>query len=249
MPEPYVGITGFKSRGQLNAVLPALSGPRKLMVGVLASQRTLVARKREWRSPEAQNIPAIFPPGNDTLNLVHYYTRDQKNLADQLAAVRYFGGERCHGFQFNIAWPDRMVLMDFKLEFPETVMVIQLGGRLWPLTDIHPLDLAKKVLDLYDGIADYVLLDPSGGLGIPIDESMLRPYMEALATFVSAARRPMGLVIAGGLHADNLEIIRPFCELFPGLSFDAEGRLHSGPGQLDADHCRRYLQRAATLPV
>lgn len=243
---PYVGITGFKYREQVEAVRTAVIGERRLMVGVLASQRTLMHResKPDGRSPKAENIAAIFPPGRQTLNLVHYYTEDQITLADQLTAVRYFGGPNCHGVQLNIAWPDREVLLEYQRDFPETVMVLQLGGRRWALTDYEPSELADKVMNLYGNIADVILLDPSGGLGKEMDVNMLLPYVECLERGFRHR-----LAVAGGLHADNLELIRPLCDQFPGLSFDAEGKLHSGPGQLDLDHCQRYLQVASTLPV
>jgi hypothetical protein len=250
MPKPYVGITGFKTEQQAKTLfLEASADKRRLMVGVLASQRTIMRDQYDpaWREPNRRRIASIFPH-HGGYNLIHYYTKDQTNLREQLTRVIKFSGRHCSGLQLNMAWPAPDVLRRFQDSFPEKELVIQLGGRLWPLTDFEPRELAMKVLNFYDGIANYVLLDPSGGLGKELDVAMLTPYLESLEAHLSVARHPIGIAIAGGLCADNLEIIRPLCEQFPGLSFDAEAKLHSGPGQLDLDHCIRYLRVASTLP-
>jgi hypothetical protein len=251
MLESYVGITGFKSRTQVAWLSAEHTGSRKLMVGVLASYRTIMQGqfKPDGRSPKREDIAKIFSPVDAMLNMVHYYTEDQTNLELQLACAMGYGGLLCQGLQLNIAWPDPEAIRAFRDSFErDPVIVIQLGGRRWPLTDLKPRALSLKVLDLYDGIADYILLDPSGGLGKEMDVAMLLPYLETLEAHLQVARRPMGLAIAGGLCAENLNKIRPLCEQFPRLSFDAEGKLHSGPGQLDLDRCRRYLEVARTLP-
>lgn len=245
----YVGITGFKYPEQVTAVRGVAQGPRILMVGVLASQKSIVAGNHdpESRNAHREKIAEIFPPGDQTLNLVHYYTKDQENLIEQLDEVTYFGGPRCHGLQLNIAWPDPLVLSRFRNHWPERILVLQLGGRRWPLTNYTPDDLGKKVLD-YDGIVDYVLLDPSGGLGREMDVAFMQEYLEGIDRSVSVARRQIKLAVAGGLNADTVSALQPLCEEFPGLSFDAEGKLHGASGALDLVACKQYLQTAAQLP-
>lgn len=257
MPEAYVGITGFKHAGQVEAVLPAITGPRKLMVGVLASQKTIAKGHYEEnsRSPKRGDIGYIFPAGDETLNLIHYFTKDQTDLEGQLTAAYYFGGPHCHGLQLNIAWPDPEVLRRFSyFSGHNRKIVLQVGGRRdKQLYDYEPRELALKILGEYDGAIDYVLLDTSGGLGgepgRELDVDKIRPYVENLDALFSVSRRSIGIGIAGGLSADTIEKIRPLCEDIPNLSFDAEGRLHNAPGQLDLDHCRRYAVAAGTIPV
>ncbi len=250
----YVGITGFKTREQVDALrTEAPIGYRRLSIGVLANYHTIMEGrwKPDGRDPEREKIATIFRPQCDHgYNLVHYYTKNPTNLGQQLVLAKHFGGPYCHGLQLNIAWPDPDAIRELQdsQEGNELILVIQLGGRRWPITDYEPRELALKVLNLYDGMADYVLLDPSGGLGRQLEVDVLLPYLESLDAYMTAWRRPARLVIAGGLCVNTLEKIRPFCEQFPGLSFDAEAKLHSESGQLDLDRCRQYLTVARTLP-
>jgi len=116
---PYIGITGFMSREEVDAML-ALMPPdskRMLMVGILANQKTLrnEPQKRPNISPVKEEIEKIFPPFsiNDsenrvTFNLIHYNTRDASDLSDQLFQIMC--GD-CDGFQLNIAWPPKWELI------------------------------------------------------------------------------------------------------------------------------------------
>lgn len=250
-PGPYIGITGFKHRTQVNAVSLAHTGSRrKLMVGVLASAKTLAGEHNpDGRSPRCEDIAQIFLRGERFLNLVHYYTADHTLLEAQLDAAIRWGGKDCHGLQLNIDWPDPAVLKGFRRSWPGKKLVLQLGGRFRPLTDCSADYLANRAVARYAGLVDYFLLDPSGGTGLQLDPFVLVKYLEALSDIIDEDRWPIGLAVAGGLCADTLHLIDELCMMFHGLSFDAEGKLHGPDGQLDIGKCTRYLSASRGLSL
>src|SRR3989338_5761471 len=110
MVKAYVGITGFTSQNDVLAVLDMLpqESPRKLMVGVLASQKTVfLGQQNKWpnRYPKAGDIAGIFPNHPNALNLIHYNTKETETLTDQLDRMVKIGGEHLVGFHLNIHCP------------------------------------------------------------------------------------------------------------------------------------------------
>ncbi len=250
-PGPYIGITGFKRRDQVDAVSPAhVDLRRKLMVGVLASAKTLSGEHNpNGRSPRREDIADIFVSGSQFLNLVHYYTTDHTFLEAQLDAAIRWGGGTCDGLQLNINWPDPMVLRGFRRSWPGKTLVLQLGGRFWPLTDCSADYLAHRAIGRYAGLVDYFLLDSSGGGGRELEPFLLAKYLEALSDIIDEDRWPIGLTVAGGLCADTLHLVDELCAMFHGLSLDAEGKLHGDNGQLEINRCTGYLSVSCGLSL
>ncbi|MDP3947688.1 MAG: hypothetical protein Q8Q41_03295, partial [bacterium] len=145
----------------------AASASRKLMVGVLASSKTLAGRTNKWpgRYPKMERISEIFQVHPAALNLIHYNTDEPETLSDQLLRLVEISGENLHGFQLNVAWP----LVEELEKFHEATswkqrLVLQVGGGAMARVEHSPQKFADMVA-LYGGfvgVVDDVLIDPSG---------------------------------------------------------------------------------------
>ena len=86
----------------------------------------------------------------------------------------------------------------------------------------------------------YILVDPSGGYGKLFATDQAREYLSALSDLAL----PIGLVLAGGLGDQTIELIRPLVKDFPDLSIDAEGRLRDHQDNLSLPVVQDYLTKA-----
>ncbi|MDP3953950.1 MAG: hypothetical protein Q8Q06_00855 [bacterium] len=72
---PYIGITGFMSGDEVSFVLESFpnNSERKLMVGVLASGKTIKGIPNDFlnRYPKPENMGNIFKIDKRCLNFVH----------------------------------------------------------------------------------------------------------------------------------------------------------------------------------
>lgn len=244
---PYIGVTGVTDLAQAHALLGALppNSGRTLMVGGLMSFKTMRGGANKWpkRYLPAEAIAGIFPKDTRALNLIHYNTKEEGvSLAEQLCEAMRVGGAHCHGMQLNIAWPDPAQIGSFRLTYPDAVIVIQVGARAFERAGNDPLGLVRLVADYRDAI-DFVLLDPSGGLGKPFDPAALRVYLQALR----AARLPVKCGVAGDLSPATLGLLEPLAGDFPDLCTDAEGKLRDAADELDVAAAAAYVAGVAAL--
>ena len=251
MKQVYVGITGFTSRNEVYSVSDSMMSEdsnRLLMVGVLASQKTLRGQKNKWpnRYPRVQDISGIFTQHEGVLNLIHYSTDNHHEnpnfLIDELIQMTQLGGPFLHGFQLNIAWPSRGAIAEFRKNVPNKVIVLQIGGKALRVINHSPKNLADDLIK-YEELVDYVLIDPSGGLGIPFDTEKARTYLEA----IKERGIDLGLGVAGGLSPTTLDLVQPLLSDFPELSWDAEGRLRDEQDKLVLKTSIEYVQRSCRL--
>jgi hypothetical protein len=241
MRYPYIGVTGFTSGEQVDQALICvpLSG-RRLMVGVLASSKTLAGMPNRWpqRYPPVREISSIFRSDPRCLNLVHYSTDHPKQFPEELCRIERLVGPRLHGFQLNIRWPDPELVEDYRrvsLLTRRPKIVLQIGPAA--LREVGPAQLRRRVQE-YGTLIDDVLIDPSGGLGKPLKPGEVQSYLAALEGL-----RP-GIGVAGGLSAKRLGLLDPLRQ-FPGfsrLSIDAEGGLRDPEtDELLGDEVQNYL--------
>ncbi len=221
---PYIGVTGFRTRREVQTVLEVVphGAKRRLMVGVLASSKTLQGGQGKYpgRTPRVEEIADIFNDDPRALNLIHYNTGDRQGLPEQLARLIELGGPNLHGFQLNIAWPDPTQLERLRSH----TVVQQVGHRAFEEVGNDPRQLAEK-LDAYRGLITHVLVDPSGGTGqeyhLPTTQACVLAIMDRHGDWLKIG-------IAGGLSAVGLyERITPVIGLYDHLSIDAEGRLRT----------------------
>ncbi|MDP3731161.1 MAG: hypothetical protein Q8R34_01555 [bacterium] len=246
MGKSYVGITGFMSSKEVQTVLESVpeSSGRLVMIGVLAGLKTLKSLPNKWpnRYPLVPNIPTIFSRHIKAFNLIHYSTDDKSTLPGQLFLLSYLCKEKLHGFQLNMAWPSVTLLGRFKNDFPSKKLVLQVGRRALEEVNNSPEQLAARVAE-YAGIAEYMLLDPSGGKGEPFNPNLAREYLIA----IKEKGLSLGLGVAGGLSPTTLNLVEPLVKEFPDLNIDAEGRLRTPEDHLDVEVAGRYLLGALKM--
>lgn len=247
MVKPYIGITGFMRREDSYEPLSRmalLGSDRLFMVGVLASLKTLRGQENNLKNryPEVRNIPRIFNDNHRALNLIHYNTKDTSSLCDQLFWLTDIGGPSLWGFQLNIAWPSLVALTEYRVRYPNSTLVLQVGSKAMKEAGYNPGILLAKV-GMYRSLVNYVLLDPSGGGGKSLDPEELKKYLGPLY----ASGMELGYGVAGGLSSTTLNLLEPLVKEFPDISIDAEGRLRDANDNLDQYLAVQYVKEACQL--
>lgn len=249
----YIGVTGFTKRIQVLealSVYPDYYGRRyQLMVGVLASWRSLrsLPLKPRWqqRTPPNSKLGQIFLADPRIENLIHYSASPEHadDLFEDLIALHNLAGPHINGFQLNIAWPSPKALGSYLQRYStETKFVLQLGAHALRRAHDSPEAVAIWLRD-YDGLIDAVLIDPSGGRGLPFDPHIALQYLVA----ISLRNPDLDLGLAGGLGPDSLNHLKPILKHFDDLSIDAEGRLRDENNDLDLSRVKQYLIGAQQL--
>jgi phosphoribosylanthranilate isomerase len=107
-----------------------------------------------------------------------------------------------------------------------------------PLWKALPWTGDPALLLAYANVVDVVLLDAGGpgrgGTGVEL------PWREIAARY-PRSRRPIPLVLSGGLHGDNVG--EAIATVLPD-GVDASSRLESAPGLKDRDRVERYVAAA-----
>ena len=154
------------------------------------------------------------------------------------------GGPNCHGVQINatrgVPWPNPAALIEYRQRLQPQRIVLQAGREAMSSVDGDPVRLAQRCAE-YMGIVTDVLVDASEGLGLPLDADRSASYLDALAD----AAPDLGLVVAGGLHAGNInDLLSPLLPRWSHASIDAEGRLRDANDRLDISATTAYLRAA-----
>lgn len=238
---PYIGITGFTNEKQVKRLLNLIpeNYHHKLMIGVLISDRTMQGISIRNRYANKDFIPAIFLNDERVLNLLHFNTHNPSNLFCDLMKLVSIGGVNLHGFQLNMEWPKPNEILKFKTAYPDKKIVLEMEAP--DFEAFSPKQMAEKLLE-YNDLGDYVILDMSAGAGIEMNPQKLIEYATAISQ-----QTKFKIVFAGGLHYQNLEIIKPILQVFPDACIDAEGRLMNEWDVLDEDKTSAYLKKAMEL--
>lgn len=244
--KPYIGITGFMKRNEVKAVLDLmpLESKRLLMVGVLANWRTYkgIQTKQSSRHPKIEDIKRIFLPHPLALNLIHYHTNNMEALHEELIELSILGGYNLHGFQLNNTWPPIEELQRYRAVYPNYVIVLAVTKKAFEETNNSSEQLVSRLKE-YDGLVNYVLLDASGGLGVPMNTERILEYLRAIRSSNLGA----GLVVAGGLGPNTMHLVQPVVKEFPELSIDAEGKLRDQKDNLDLALTGDYLKKSLEM--
>ena len=247
----YIGITGFTAPEEVAAVLASLpdAPERLLMCGVLLSNALLAGESSDApnRCPATDDIAGIFSDDPRCLNLVHYRPQPGANLADALVRASEVGGPNCHGVQINATrgapWPEPSALVEYRRRSHSQRIVLQAGREAMASVNDDAAALARRCAE-YAGIATDVLVDASEGLGRPLDAPVSAGYLAAIAE----AAPELGLVVAGGLCAENIsDLLSPLLPQWGHVSIDAEGRLRDGDDVLAVGAARAYVEGAMGL--
>ncbi len=244
---PYIGVTGIMTVQEARAALRIAStweSTYKVMLGVLASSKTLSGRKNKWpnRYPAPERIVELFVDHPKALNLVHYSTDAPEYLAAQLLSLAKLAGPHLHGFQLNVTWPDTDELVHFHLNSNPVgcyQLVLQLGTKA--IDQCSSLEDLVARVEQYKDLVQYVLLDCSGGKGIPFDAALTYARMEALREACPWAH----VVVAGGISGkrEAFGLLEKLLPLQDHLSCDAEGGLRTpDDDDLEVSEMQHYLR-------
>jgi len=244
---PYIGVTGFMSRAEVEEALVVTPQESKwrLMVGVLMSSKTLVGQTNRWpgRFPKREAVADIFVDNPRVLNLVHYSTDKPEALFAQLDEIVKIAGPNLDGFQINATWPSPSHFEDFYEVYPDKFLVLQIGRRAMEETWVKS-KFVNRVSE-YMPMIDAILLDPSGGIGMPLEARVVADYLREIPkSWIIPGG--LGVGVAGGLGPETLHLLDPLRGEFPELNIDAEGKLRTPPPEdaLNMNAVRAYLDGA-----
>ncbi len=254
----YIGVTDVSQVSlSLNLCNLVEGSNYKMHIGVMTNFDTMKngippeKYQKVWRKRDQLAISFVDHPS--AFNVIHYadYKRNGRTTASVLRDVYQYGGEYCHGIQLDMIWPATEIMWDTKEVHPYMKFILQVGRSA--MSDILKegpdekslFRLSDKLNKEYSGAADYVLIDFSGGEGIPFDTKKMLLILSHLYKHSPS----FSYVVAGGLHASNLNLVNEVLRYFP-VSWDAQGRLRltgSSTDPIDTDMAMNYVRGSAGL--
>lgn len=255
---PYIGVTGVKTplevaqlvaaRDQLDPIWPE---HYLLMVGTLVSRKTLYGEPPSDpdQYPQHTDIPSLLVDDRRLYQVAHFNTRDPW-LFDQLVRlsdVALSAGARWDAIQLNLEWPSEAQLHRFRHSLPASgapKIILQIGSEALSQIGNRPEWLPERIM-VYHGLVDAVLLDASGGTGQALDVEFMARALSALKD----THPPYEVGVAGGLDSTSVGKLAPLIKEWPGLSWDAQGKMrHPDARQhLDPRRCLKFLQASCEL--
>jgi hypothetical protein len=244
---PYVGVTGFISSAEVQRAQQTFLGDPflKLMVGVLVSDETLAGEINAYPKyfPPVTEIAGIFAKSTTALNMVHYYTRNTKNLSRQLDKLFETVGFDCHGVQLNMAWPDSRQLELVCKAWGDKQIVLQIGPEALASIDNDVYKLTRKLLE-YRSVVDYILLNIHCGQGAGPNVGFAQ---QCLGEYYKIGNdNYFGFGLSGGLCAETVVQLAPLLRTSRVLSINARSKL-CGKDGLDPQKTEAYITAAKVL--
>lgn len=253
---PYIGITGFTHAREVEHFFShasLLGSPirftnRKIMIGVLASSKTLAGKINRWpqRYPPVENIHSIFGCRSEVINLIHYSTDNPAVVYEDLVSITEIGGPYVDGVQLNMTWPASDAIARYRVYLENSSkrlrdkpirIVLQIGKKALAEANYDPTSITEMLATYVQkrAITD-ILLDASGGSGTLFDPVIAQSTLQAIQ-----GRFPnIGIGVAGGLWEQTLQVLKPLAQDFPFLNLDAEGKLRDPIS--DTFDCNKAVQ-------
>ncbi len=257
---PYIGITGATEKSDVVQVAESfrrhLDAERNHfgMVGFLVTDRTAANQSAGRSSKHPQFVDMVqlleaSQPGPK--NAIHYSTRDRSTLAAQIDGIfgktGIYDAELARTLQLNLRWPDPDEIKRIIDRFPDMNIILQLGSK------ILEHDSRGEIVDRlasYEGI-NYVLIDPSGGKGVPFNEKRVAPLFRA----INYELPDLGIAVAGGFSDKNaLSALSNLTRAIATdeFSIDAEGGLRvpvqgKKSGGFSPTKADLFIQRASSF--
>jgi len=255
MEKPYIGITGPISIQETKDVCKEFSNAgysmksqHVPMLGFLASNKTINNQViQNKRYPSIKSLPELLrATDSQVLTMIHYNSREIETLSNQIAQIfdGIYENGLCRAIQLNIVWPDIGQVSKIKEQYSEMQIVFQASNKA--MLEKTPNQIAKGVRSYGDSLS-YVLIDPSGGRGLPFNlESSVAIYSE-----LKEQCPDLTIGFAGGFTGENVE--PRLKELFQrtkddNFCIDAEGGLRDkisskyGDDLLNLKKVREYIQ-------
>lgn len=260
-PIPYIGITDFETPGQVQQMLDlfekisADKQKRLFMVGIMMSYKTLNGLETKWSKvwPTNEQIGNFFLQNPFVFNTLHYADfADQTTIDDLMNALRYADSNRTlHCIQYDMPWPRYDMVAQARDFFNSQrgrslQSVLQVGSVAIRECD-NKMHQVVQTIGKYRKVVDYILLDFSGGKGIPMDVQLLLKYIREIK---SKYGDDFGIATAGGLGPATMHLIDPIVSEFPDISIDAQGKLHIDNDSLkptDPKKQKAYLHAAMKM--
>jgi hypothetical protein len=258
--KPYVGITGPVSVEETKSVCEeflkanySMAGEHIPMLGFLVSYKTLNNQPiQNRRYPSIHSLPDLLKETNgQVLTMIHYNSKEISTLSEQVEKIfkGVYDEGLCSSIQLNIPWPDVHQVAKIKEKHPGMQLVFQASNKV--LVGKSPNQIAKGIKN-YGDLLSYVLIDPSGGRGVPFDlDASISIYSEI------RERSPYLTVgFAGGFQGDNVKVrLNELINRINETEFciDAEGGLRDkitsqyGDDLLNLKKVNKYLQSASLI--
>jgi hypothetical protein len=242
--QPYIGIVGVTNPSEAVIAASIIEEylPRQHshigQIGVQVNDKSLGCEVTpiNRRLPKVTHIPEMFDCASRihdrVFNVIHFTTKKPDTLFESVRKLMSIGNmytdRLCQGIQFNGGF-DRVKKAELEKisdAYPDLKIIMQI-----PESDISSFRfeaIAHELGELEEYL-DYVLIDPSGGLGKVMDVSR----SVSLAKKIKAATIDLSLGFTGGFRGDNAQpIIFEIQELFGVrlFSVDAEGALRDRRG-------------------
>jgi hypothetical protein len=254
----YVGVTDVRQVSHaLNLCKLVEGSDYKMHIGVMTNFDTMKngippeKYQKVWRPKNELAISFVNHPS--AFNVIHYadYSKEGRTTAKTLQEVCEHGGQYCHGIQLDMIWPAPEIILDTKKVHPNMKVILQVGRNAMSDMFKEEMDadslfrLSDRLNKEYFRAVDYVLIDFSGGEGIILDTHKMLLILGHLHKHAPG----FSYVIAGGLHAGNLNLVNDILRYFP-ISWDAQGRLRLSrlsTDPLDIDLATNYVRQSAGL--
>jgi len=258
--KPYIGITGPVSVKETKQICKEFSkakynmfNPHVPMLGFLVSHKTLNrVELKNRRYPPIDLIPELLEAtNNEVLTMIHYNSREIDTLSNQVSKIfeGIYESNLCKAIQLNIVWPDLNQISKIKEKYPEMEIVFQASHKA--MEEKNPFQIVKGIKNYGDSI-NYVLIDPSGGRGMPF------VIASSVAIYSELREQCPNLTVgfAGGFKGDNvggrlIDLIRKTKET--NFCIDAEGGLRDritsayGDDILNIEKVNDYLKTASKI--
>lgn len=263
---PYIGVTGFSSKEEVDQITWLCHHrPSKMyvMFGFTSSlKRLLNPLSTGETSPSLLDLnDLVYRVHRNHLPMIHYYTSEPDTLADQVHALFDYCKLDLHscGLQLNLKWPDPKELA--KIATAESKITLQLPKIALNESDTHIVEHLKQ----YQGLIQYVLIDPSGGTGSDVDLVRAASLIQAITGSVEGITPG----IAGGFDSANVQNrifkLRGLLgeqiigKKTPNFCVDAQGKLRKNhlipvpypknadpltTSKLDIEHTIQYIDNA-----
>ncbi len=243
----------------------AYKSPHEPMFGFLCSNKRLEDKLSEGtQSPAFIQLKELIDYAVDAdslkkcIPMIHYHTENagktsgfsapieqsspgKEKLADEIKEVFERIYDKCKAVQLNMTWPAIEQVEKIKKEFPDMQIVFQLNK--YALKDAGIEAVVKRTKE-YEKFVDYVLIDPSGGLGAEFDLEKSTELMTAIENEMK--NKTIG--IAGGLDGENVkEKVVTITKKIKHSYFciDAQGRLRTeNKNEISIEKTYKYVAEA-----
>jgi hypothetical protein len=234
MKAPYIGVTGPVTPIEAEVIASGFAAEapgdveHRFMIGYLVSSKTLEGKQTaNRRYPAVETIPylaeavANVQTRNAFFQTLHYNTKLLDTLDEQIRTLlTSMGSAPLDGIQLNMPWPPLDAVARIKNRFPALEIIFQANSHVLAL---EPHVAAERIAT-YGSLIDHVLIDASGGAGVPLNLERSVAYANA----ITAAAPNVRIGHAGGLQGQNAwDVITGLRERHGHRDFsvDAEGGL------------------------